>query len=148
MERCVHKHVYKYMTANNLLTSYQSGFITGDSTVNQLPYIYNDICRALDDGKEVRAVFCDSSKAFDRVWHKGLVYTLEHIGIQGRLLSWLTSYLSSRKQRVVILFGPMLLLVCPKAQFWDLYVRFLIYINDINAPISDYFQTIQACTLL
>ncbi len=63
MERCVHKYLYNYVVANNKLTSYQSGFIKGESTVNQLTYIYNDICKALDDGKEVRAVFCDISKA-------------------------------------------------------------------------------------
>ena len=53
---------------NNILTSLQSGFISGDSTVNQLTYLCNIICQALDHGKEVRAVFCDISKDFDRVW--------------------------------------------------------------------------------
>ncbi len=71
MERCVHKHLYNYLIDNNMLTPLQSGFKRGDSTTNQLIYIYNDICKALDDGKEVRVVFCDISKAFDRVWHKG-----------------------------------------------------------------------------
>ncbi len=57
MERCVHKYLYNFVTQNNKITSLQSGFIKGDSTVNQLSYIYNDICKALDEGKEVRAVF-------------------------------------------------------------------------------------------
>ena len=39
----------------------------GDSTVSQLVDIYNTFCKALDEGKEVRAVFCNVSKAFDRV---------------------------------------------------------------------------------
>ena len=52
------------------ITSLQSGFVPGDSTVNQLVDIYNTFCKALDDGKEVRAIFCDIIKAFDRVWHK------------------------------------------------------------------------------
>ena len=42
-------------------------FRRGDSTVNQLSYLYNTFCQALDAGKEVRAIFCDISKAFDRV---------------------------------------------------------------------------------
>ena len=64
-ERLVFKYLYNHLRDNNILTSSQSGFIPGDSTVNQLTYLYDTICRALDNGKEVRAVFCDISKAFD-----------------------------------------------------------------------------------
>ena len=62
----------------------------------------NEFGRALDEGKEVRVVFCDISKAFDRVWHKGLIYKLKSIGIEGKLLTWVENYLHERKQRVVI----------------------------------------------
>jgi hypothetical protein len=55
-----------------------------------------------DDTKEVRAIFCDISKAFDRDWHRGLQKKLELIGIMGSLLDWVQNYLSGRKQRVVI----------------------------------------------
>jgi hypothetical protein len=44
---------------NNLITSHQSGFTPGDSAVNQLLYITNEFDRALNEGKEVRVVFCD-----------------------------------------------------------------------------------------
>ena len=57
---------------------------------------------ALDEGKEVRVVFCDISKAFDRVWHKSLIAKLKHRGINGKLLKRFESYLFSRFQRVVI----------------------------------------------
>jgi hypothetical protein len=60
---------------NNLITSHQSGFTPGDSAVNQLLYITNEFGRALDEGKGVRVDFCDISKAFDRVWHKGLLHS-------------------------------------------------------------------------
>jgi hypothetical protein len=45
-------------------------------------------------------IFCDISKAFDRVWHTGLLYKLRKIGIDGNLLSWVTDYLDDRKQKV------------------------------------------------
>ena len=51
---------------------------------------------------EVRMVYLDISKAFDRVSHKGLLFKLKSIGIRDPLPGWLTSYLSHRKQRVVI----------------------------------------------
>ena len=101
-ERLIFKHLFNHLRDNNVLTSMQSGFIPGDSTVNQLTFLYNTFCRALDDGKEVRVVFCDISKAFDRVWHAGLIHKLEAAGVSGRLLLWFKNYLSDRKQRVVL----------------------------------------------
>ena len=47
-------------------------------------------------------VFCDVSKAFDRVWHKGLIFKLKQVGIEGELLEWINDYLSNRQQKVVI----------------------------------------------
>ena len=47
-------------------------------------------------------VFCDISKAFDRVWHKDLVFKLNQLGISGSLLSWFKEYLSCRSQSVIV----------------------------------------------
>ena len=102
MEKNVHKHVFNFFKDNNVITTLQSGFVPGDSTTNQLLDIYNTFCKALDEGKEVRAVFCDVSKTFDRVWHKGLLFKLNSVGINGTLLQWFTDYLKDRKQRVVL----------------------------------------------
>ena len=99
-ERCIFKHIYNHFRDNDILSPLQSGFIPGDSTVNQLTYLYDTFCHALDSGKEVRVVFCDISKAFDRVWHAGLIQKLKAAGIAGSLLNWFIDYLSNRKQRV------------------------------------------------
>jgi hypothetical protein len=56
-------------------------------------FITNDFGKALDSGKEVRVVFCDISKAFDRVWHKGLIHKLKQSGISGNLLKWFRNYI-------------------------------------------------------
>ena len=96
LEKIVYKYVYNFLSEHQVITTLQSGFIPGDSTVNQLVDIYNTFCRALDDGKEVRAIFCDISKAFDRVWHKGLLFKLQSVGISGSLLQWFTDYLYNR----------------------------------------------------
>ena len=50
----------------------------------------------------MRTNFLNISKAFDRVWHEGLLFKLERIGISGNLLSIHRSFLSNRFQRVVL----------------------------------------------
>ena len=57
---------------------------------------------AVDSGKEVRVVFCDISKAFDRVWHRGLLHKLAGMGLSEGRLRRFKSYLSHRRQRVVL----------------------------------------------
>ena len=72
---------FHFLMDHEVLTTLQSSFISGESTVNQLVDIYNTFCKAIDEGKEVRAIFCDISKAFDRACHKGLLYNLQTVGI-------------------------------------------------------------------
>ena len=135
----VHKHLFNFLNAHHVIKTIQSGFVPGDSTANQLVDIYNTFCKALDEGKEFRVIFCDISNAFDRVWHKGLLYKLETAGISGSLLSWFTDYLNDRLQRVVLPGGssawtpikagvPQGSILVP--------LLFLLYINDIVEDIN------------
>ena len=72
----MHKYRFNFFQDNNVITAFQSGFVPGDSTVNQLIDIYIKFCKALDEGKKVRAIFHHISKAFDQVWHKRLLFKL------------------------------------------------------------------------
>ena len=88
---------------NDLLYKYQSGFLPNHSTTSQLIDIYYHICQTFDNNQfHVCFFFCDVSKAFDRVWHKGLIFKLTQEGIEGELLQWIKDYLSDRKQNVLI----------------------------------------------
>ena len=52
--------------------------------------------------RDVRSVFLDISKTFDKVWHDGLIFKLKVYGIEGEILSLLEKYLQNREQRVVL----------------------------------------------
>ena len=67
MERVIYKHVYNYLHQNKLIYEYQSGFLPKHSTVHQLLEIYNSILNSLENKEANCFVFCDFSKAFDKV---------------------------------------------------------------------------------
>lgn len=151
MERCIHKHITNYLISQSVITPYQSGFQSGDSSINQLLFLTNEFSKALDDGKEIRIVFCDITKAFDRVWHRGLIFKLKSVGLTGNLLEWLGSYLDKRQQRVCIK---------SKASSWKQTnagvpqgsilgpLLFLIFINDIVKSIRGNIRLFADDTIL
>ena len=73
----MYNKLYEYFIEDKLISSGQSGFKPGDSCMNQLLSITRDIYQSFDNGFKVRGVFLDISKAFDKVWHKGLIYKLK-----------------------------------------------------------------------
>ena len=75
-----------------------SGFYPGESCINQLITIIDDIFKGFHDELEVRNTFLDISKVSDMVWHKGFVYKLRGGGICGNLLQSLLGFLDGRKQ--------------------------------------------------
>ena len=72
--------------------------------MHQLISIVRDIYNAFDNDPslEVRGIFLDVFKVFDRVWHKGLLYKPKYMGIDGNFLKLVKSFLSNRYQRVVL----------------------------------------------
>ena len=72
-ERLIYNVMYEFLTENDLLSPKQSGFRSGESCINQLLSINHEILNAFDKGLEVREIFLDISKPFDKVWHDGLI---------------------------------------------------------------------------
>ena len=86
-ERHLYNEIFVFFLDKGLFSANQSGFKPGDSCINQLLTITHSIYRSFDNGYEVRSVFLDISKSFDKVWHDGLIiFQLQANGISGNVL--------------------------------------------------------------
>ena len=104
LEKLIFDTLDKHLNMHGLLDPNQLGFRPGASTIYQLLTIVHTVFEAFDcNGTlNVRSVYLDISKAFDRVWHDGLIFKLRRCGVSGQLLSPVESFLADRKQRTVL----------------------------------------------
>ena len=91
--------MFTYFIEKNLIFENQSGFRSGDSCINKLLAITHthEVFSSFDDNYEVKEVFLGISKAFDKVWHEGIIHKPKRNRISGNLLSLLTDFLRNRK---------------------------------------------------
>ena len=99
-ERLVFNEMFNYFSVNKLISKNHFGFQHGDSCINLLLSITQKIFTYFDIVLEVRSVFLDISKTFDKVWYAGLIFKLKQNDISGKLLQILSDFFSNRKKRV------------------------------------------------
>ena len=129
-KRVAYRSVYNHLVDHSLIYKYKSGFLPGHSAVHHLIELLHHTCTALKNHQINCQVFCDISKGFDRVWHKGFILKFEKYGINGNLLLWFMDYLFNRSQKFILnetyskqqtinavvpqgsVLGPLLFLIC------------------------------------
>jgi len=129
--------------------------------MNQLLTVTHQMYNALEHGSDVNIAFLDISKASDRVWQIGFLHKLRTLGVCGRLIDWLSDYLSNRKQRVIIngrssdwiiiepgvsqgsILGPLLFLIYISDIIYDIRSDIYLYADDtilmriVTDPLED-----------
>ena len=101
-EKLVNNRIVDHLEKYGLFSDFQYGFRSSRSTADLLTVVSDRIARAFNRSGANRAVALDISKAFDRVWHAGLLHKLKSYGISGQIFGLISSFLSNRRLPVVL----------------------------------------------
>ena len=102
LEKVIKNKLIDHISSNDLITKDQHGFITGKSCLTNLLHTMEDLIHHYDNGEVIDEIFLDFAKAFDKVPHQRLLFKLNKYGISETVLTWIESFLTSRKQVVRI----------------------------------------------
>ena len=101
-EKLVNNRIADHLEKCGLFSDFKYGFRSFRSTADLLIVVSDRIARALNGSGATRAVTLDLSKAFDRVWHAGLLHKRKSYGISGQIFGHISSFLSNRWLRVIL----------------------------------------------
>ena len=102
LEKLVNNRIVDHLEKCGLFSDLQYGFRSSQSTADLLTVVSDRIARAFNRFGATRAVAFDISKAFDRVWHAGVLYKLKSYGISGQIFGLISAFLSNRRLQVVL----------------------------------------------
>ena len=138
VERLIKKRLYEFLESKDLLVKQQSGFRNKKGAADNLIFFTQKISETLNKGKKACGIFFDISKAFDKVWHNGLIHKLIKLNVPSYILKYIIDFLKDRKSNVSVgeSLSEFFRILCSVPQGSVLGpLLFLIFINDI--PLND-----------
>ena len=102
LEHIICTHIWEHLDQHNIITDKQHGFRRRHSCESQLIITTQDLFQLRDSNVQVDMAILDFSKAFDTVPHDKLLFKLDHYGIKGPILTWISAFLKHRDQCVVV----------------------------------------------
>ena len=100
MESIVRDKILDHLMSNNIFCDNQHGFVPGRDCMTQLLLCLEEWTQLIEDGECIDIIYTDFKKAFDSVAHQRLLVKLHNLGIDGRVLDWIRSFLTNREQSV------------------------------------------------
>ena len=136
-KKLINNRIVDHLEKCDLFSDFQYGFRPSQSTAGLLTVVSDIIDRSFNRSGTTRAVGLDIAKAFDKVWHAGLLHKLKSYGISGQVFG-LSSFLSNRQLQVVLDrkssqehpvndLGPQGSILSP--------TLFLLHINDLSDDV-------------
>ena len=101
-EKLVNNRIVDHLEKCGLFSDLQYAFRSSRSTADLLRVVFDRIARAFNRFRATRAVALNISKAFDRVWHAGLLHKLKSYEISCQIFGLISSFLNNRRLRVVL----------------------------------------------
>lgn len=102
LERVVLKRLNSHIDETNFIPITQHGFRKGFSTVHQLNRVITHARQSLKNKMSTGIIALDVEKAFDRVWHNGVLHKMIKGNFPSYLIKLVRSFLANRTFRVVI----------------------------------------------
>jgi len=137
-KRLIKFRLNSFLEDRNLISKQQSGFRNKKGAADNLIFFTQKISETLNKKKKACGIFFDIYKAFDKVWHNGLIYKLMKLNVPSNILKYVVDFLKDRKFRVSVedSLSESCKILCSVPQGSVLGpLLFLVYINDI--PLID-----------
>ena len=144
-ESLLSRKIQGHLSAHNLLSDHQYGFQSGCSTSDPLPFLTDSWSCSFGGFGETFAIALDISKAFDKVWHKALIYKLPSFSLYPSLCFFISNFLSDCSIAAVVdghcSSSKPINSGVPQGSVLSLNI-FLLFINDFlnltQCPIHSY----------